>query len=63
MDFTELGVALGLVLVIEGLLYALFPDFMRRSMAQMLTLASGQIRMAALVSIALGVAMVWLFRG
>jgi len=63
MDLSELGVALGLVLVIEGLLYALFPDFMRRAMAQMLALAAGQIRMAALLSIALGVAIVWLVRG
>lgn len=66
MDMTDLapqlGMAFGLVLVIEGLLYALFPDFMRRAMAQMLALPEAQIRTAALVSVALGVGIVWLVR-
>ena len=66
MDMTDLapqlGIALGLVLVIEGLLYALFPDFMRRTMAQMLSLPQAQVRAAALVSVALGVVVVWLVR-
>ena len=58
----QLGMAFGLVLVIEGLLYALFPGFMRRAMAQMLALPEAQIRTAALVSVALGVGIVWLVR-
>ena len=62
MDFTDVGTALGLMLVIEGLLYALFPDFMRRAITQMLTLAPSQLRGAALVSVALGVTVVWLAR-
>ena len=60
MDFKDLAAAFGLMLVIEGLLYALFPDFMRRVMAQMLALPPAQIRSAALVSVALGVFVVWL---
>ena len=60
MDFTDLGTAFGLMLVIEGLLYALFPDFMRRVLAQMLSLPSTQVRAAALMSVALGVGVVWL---
>ena len=32
----DLGTALALVLVIEGVLYALFPDGMKRMIAQML---------------------------
>lgn len=60
MDYTNLGTAFGLVLVIEGMLYALFPDYMRRVMAQMLALPPMQVRAAALVSVALGVGIVWL---
>ena len=62
MTLVDVAVAFGLVLVIEGLAYALFPDFMRRAMAQMLTLEPPQIRAAALVSVALGVLIVWLAR-
>jgi hypothetical protein len=60
MDFKDLAAAFGLMLVIEGLLYALFPGFMRRTIAQMLALPPAQIRSAALVSVALGVFVVWL---
>lgn len=63
MDYTNLGAAFGLVLVIEGMLYALFPDYMRRVMAQMLALPPMQVRAAALVSVALGVGVVWLSKG
>lgn len=62
MNYTELTVALGLMLVIEGLLYALFPDVMRRAMAQLLAMPVNQIRMAALLSVALGVGLVWLVK-
>lgn len=60
MDFKDLLSAFGLMLVIEGLLYALFPDFMRRVMAQMLALPPTQVRSAALVSVVVGVFVVWL---
>lgn len=60
MDYANLGAAFGLVLVIEGLLYALFPNYMRRVMAQMLALPPMQVRAAALMSVALGVGIVWL---
>lgn len=62
MNYMDLGVAFGLVLVIEGLLYALFPNVMRRAMAQLLAMPEGQIRIAALLSVALGVGVVWLVR-
>lgn len=60
MDYANLGAAFGLVLVIEGMLYALFPNYMRRVMAQMLALPPMQVRAAALMSVALGVGVVWL---
>lgn len=63
MDITDLATAFGLILVIEGLLYTLFPDFMRRAMAELLSMEQTQIRTVALISAALGVGIVWLARG
>jgi len=40
----ELGLALALVLVIEGLLYALLPNLMRKVMAFQSTQAPGLLR-------------------
>ena len=55
--------AFGLVLIIEGALYALFPDFMRRAMATMLSMEEMQIRISAVVSAVLGLVLVWLALG
>ncbi len=55
--------ALGLVLVIEGVLYALFPDALRRMMALALAQPHGAVRAVGLAAAALGVAIVWLVRG
>jgi uncharacterized protein YjeT (DUF2065 family) len=56
-------VALGLVLALEGALYALFPDLMKR-MASHVTQSPGDtLRVAGVISAAIGVALVWLVRG
>ena len=60
---TDLLVALGLVLVIEGALYALFPGGMQRMMAQMQTVAPSTLRATGLVGAIVGVVVVWLVRG
>ncbi|MBL4692821.1 MAG: DUF2065 domain-containing protein [Magnetovibrio sp.] len=60
---SELITAFGLMLVIEGLLYAMCPGFMRKAMAQMLILPDHQMRTTALVTACLGVGVVWLVRG
>jgi hypothetical protein len=60
---SELITALGLVLVIEGALYALFPDGMKRLMALMLNQPAGSLRTAGVVTAGLGVGIVWLLRG
>lgn len=60
---SDLLTALGLVLLIEGALYTLFPDAMKRSMQLALTLPSGTLRMGGLAAAASGVGMVWLVRG
>ncbi|MDA0651706.1 MAG: DUF2065 domain-containing protein [Proteobacteria bacterium] len=56
---SELFVAFALVLVIEGVLYALFPDAMQRMLEQISTLSPQSLRYAGLFSAILGVAMVW----
>ncbi len=45
----DLFAAVALAIVIEGLLYAAFPDQMKRMVAQVLALPSGQLRIVALV--------------
>lgn len=60
LDFLS---AVCLILVIEGALYALFPDGMKRMTAQVVTLPSSSLRAAGLVAAALGVLLLWLVRG
>lgn len=55
--------ALGLALAIEGMLYALFPDGMRKMMAQALSQPTGLLRTVGLVAALIGVGVVWLVRG
>ncbi|HJP22299.1 MAG: DUF2065 domain-containing protein [Alphaproteobacteria bacterium] len=59
----ELLLALALVLVIEGALYALFPDGMKRMMVLVLDQPSAWLRNAGLVIATLGVGLAWLVRG
>ncbi len=59
----DLLTALALVLVIEGVLWALFPEAMKRAAARALAMDSGQLRYAGLVVAAAGVVIVWLVRG
>jgi|TARA_R110002051_G_scaffold160138_3_gene231587 hypothetical protein len=54
IQVTDLLAALGLAFVIEGLLYAAFPEQMKRMVAQMIALPSQQLRMAALGMAAAG---------
>jgi uncharacterized protein YjeT (DUF2065 family) len=58
----DLWTALALVLVIEGVLYALFPEGMKRAAAQALEVPSQALRLAGLVAVCIGVALVWLAR-
>jgi len=59
---TALGTALGLVLVIEGVLYALFPEGMKRAAARALLVPPQALRLAGLAAACVGVAVVWLVR-
>ena len=59
----DLAAALGLVLALEGALYALFPDMMKRTAAQVLQTPGDTLRALGVVSSLAGVGMVWLLRG
>lgn len=59
----DLLTALGLVLVLEGLGYALAPGAMKRMFELARTLDEGVFRIGGLLAVALGVALVWAVRG
>lgn len=59
---SDLWTALGLVLVIEGALYALFPEGMKRAAAQAAALPAHILRIAGLAAACTGVVVVWLIR-
>ncbi|MEM0907953.1 MAG: DUF2065 family protein [Pseudomonadota bacterium] len=56
-------VAIGLVLAIEGSLYALMPQSMRDMMRKMMDTPPDTLRMGGVVAVAVGVGIVWLVRG
>ena len=55
--------AIGLVLVIEGLVYGGFPQLAKRLGAEVQAVPEHLLRIGGLASIALGVLVVWLVRG
>lgn len=55
--------ALGLLLVIEGILYAAFPAAMKRFVAAALQVPEGTMRGVGLAAALLGLFVVWLVRG
>jgi uncharacterized protein len=59
----DLVAALGLVLAVEGILFAAFPDATRRAMYEASQTPSGRIRVVGLVSGVIGVLIVWTVRG
>jgi len=59
---SSLLLALALMFVIEGLLPFLAPRLWRESFAKLVSLSDGQLRFIGLVSIAIGLAGVWLIQ-
>jgi uncharacterized protein YjeT (DUF2065 family) len=60
---SDLIVAIGLVFVIEGLLYAAFPHAMRKMVQDITKLPDTNIRTIGLFALAIGVVIVWAVRG
>jgi uncharacterized protein YjeT (DUF2065 family) len=63
LDSNTLWLAFALVLVIEGLFPFASPDAWRRKFIQILQLTDGQIRFFALLSISLGLLLIWWLTG
>ena len=59
----DLLVAVGLVLVIEGLLWAVMPATAFRLLQAAAENSESSLRIAGTVAVAIGVAIVWLIRG
>lgn len=55
--------AIGLVLVVEGLVYGGFPEVAKRLATEVLGTPENVLRILGLTSIAAGVGIVWLVRG
>ena len=55
--------AIGLVLVIEGLVYGGFPGLARKLASEVLSMPENTLRIGGLAAIAIGVGVVWLVRG
>jgi len=58
----ELVTSIGLILVIEGLAYALFPGSVKRMMALALQGTDQTLRNGGAMAVAAGVVVVWLAR-
>lgn len=59
---TDLIVALGLVLVIEGIVYALAPTHMKEIFRRMEEIPDQTLRVGGLFAITIGFVIVWLIR-
>ena len=59
---TDLWTGVALALVIEGALYALFPEAMKRAAARALMVPPLALRLAGLAAACVGVGVVWLVR-
>ncbi len=59
-DFLD---ALGLVFVIEGLIYGGFPSLARKLASNVMDMSDNTLRYGGLAAVAIGVGIVWLVRG
>lgn len=62
LSWSDLVVAVGLLLLIEGLAYAAVPDAMRALMARVQAATSADIRSGGLFMVAIGLVVLWLER-
>ena len=58
----DLIAALGLALAVEGILFAAFPDGMRRAMYEAAHSPSDRMRIVGILSAVAGLAIVWIVR-
>jgi uncharacterized protein YjeT (DUF2065 family) len=58
----DFATALALTLVIEGMLYSLFPDGMKRLVARVMVVPPSALRVTGLAAAVLGVGAIWFIR-
>jgi len=63
IDWSDFAAALGLLLVIEGMLPFLNPRSVKRAMAAFSSASDTVLRIAGLASMAAGLGLLWLVRG
>ena len=56
----KLFLAIGLVLALEGALYALFPTLLRTMLRQLEQVTDSHLRVGGLLALTLGLLLVWL---
>ena len=56
---TELFIAFGLFLFIEGILYAIFPSKMKNILKKIDTISNGQMRFGGLIFAIIGFLIIW----
>ena len=56
----KLFLAIGLVLALEGALYALFPTLLRTMLRQLEQVTDSQLRVGGLMALTMGLLLVWL---
>ena len=59
----EFLVAIGLVFVIEGLLFAAFPSAAKRLAASAIESPETSLRIAGIISAVIGLVLIWVVRG
>jgi uncharacterized protein YjeT (DUF2065 family) len=59
----DLFVAIGLVLALEGLLFAAFPGAAKQAMASVLETPDAILRSVGIGSAVIGIVVIWLVRG
>jgi uncharacterized protein YjeT (DUF2065 family) len=60
---SELVLAVGLVLALEGLFYAAFPNLVKAMMVKALEMPDTVLRNGGLIAMGVGVGLIWLVRG
>lgn len=63
MHWTDFLTAVGLVFVIEGVAYALFPSGFKKLFIAALEQSVANLRMMGLIGAIVGVAIIWIARG
>ncbi|MEM6762393.1 MAG: DUF2065 domain-containing protein [Pseudomonadota bacterium] len=59
---SDIVAAVGLVLALEGAIYAIAPSAMRNMMMRVAATPSDQLRFAGVTALAIGVGVVWIAR-